>query len=204
MFSKNKLTKSFLALAFCLSLSANASAGENKIFIKLHDIKPIKSGDMITECELKATAFNNTDIKISTVNVNLNWEDKYLVRNKIKTDKINSKVSFSDLKPASQVTKKIKVDTNRCFLLTEEPNLNVRGCKALDKKDSSRCTSAFKFVSPMDEEYYAEFKDIVEGSKATEKKIKEQVDKKLKDIEDLVKKVVTTNKDTVSVLEIEE
>jgi len=204
MFSKNKLTKSFLAIAFCLSLTANAHAAENKIFIKLHDIKPIKTGDLVTSCELKTTMYNNTDIKISSVDIALRWEDKYLVKNRLKTKNVRSIINIGELNPASQITKKIVIDTAKCFLLTEKPKFNVKNCKTLDRKDSSRCSTIFSFVTPMDDAYYAEFKEIVEGKNDDSKKINAEVDRKIVGIKKLIDSVVVTNKDTIEVLKIKE
>ena len=115
------------------------------------------------------------------------------------TEKVNTKVlktslKLPNLKPYHQVSLKSRIKSNRCFLLVNDVQFQLKTCDALGKNANSinlkggsanaasSCSNLFKFVNANDPEYYREFKKV---SFNEEKKAK--ISARKKEQEDLTK-----------------
>ena len=108
------------------------------------------------------------------------------------TEKVNTKVlktslKLPNLKPYHQVSLKSRIETDRCFLLINDPTFKFGSCNVLNPNSTgvtiqttamSACESLFKYVPSSDPEYYREFKKVTFNE---EKKAKVQAQKKEQD-----------------------
>ena len=170
-----------------------AQAAEDAVLFKIHDIVPVKNADgLVTSCDLGATFYNRSDKEVSNSSLRLVWQDEVVAetidqeqRNdresrrlkrtnvaRYKTSDFNTKdISLSlklpPLKPHQQISLKSKINTDRCFLLLNEMEINVSSCtingastKSGQNNSSKECSDLFQFVSVKNPEYYSEFKNI--------------------------------------------
>ncbi len=183
----------YLSLSM-FALTGSAMASEDAILFKIHDVVPIKNADgMVTACDLGATFFNRSDKEISNSSVVLRWDDEVVAEtidqeqrnereakrlkrtnsvSRYKTSNLSSKdltlnLKLPTLKPRQQFSLKSKITTDRCFLLLNNVEVNVRSCQLGGGKDKDSlksgrngCQGMFKFVSIKDPEYYSEFKEV--------------------------------------------
>ncbi|MBE6452506.1 MAG: hypothetical protein E7012_03335 [Alphaproteobacteria bacterium] len=186
-----KLFVSCLALGMATCIGW-ANAADDAILFKVHDIMPVKDADgRVTSCELGATFFNRSKGEVTNTELNLTWTDDVVVdainqeeRNarenkranrkdvpRYSTASANSKdvvlnLRLPPLKANQQVTLKSKINTDRCFLLLNDLDVDVINCSSTivnnGKKeiDKSACKELFRFVGPKSQEYYYEFKEI--------------------------------------------
>ena len=184
--------KKILAQIFGLSLVSYvgvASAAEEGILFKIHDIVPVKNADgIVVSCELGATFYNRTEAELANASLTLSWDDEVVAeainqeeRNaretrrssrkntpRYNTASYNTKEISLDLrlppiKSHQQVSLKAKVTTDRCFLLLNDVNVNVTKCGTAnsdEKLSKIGCDNLFRFISPKSGEYYSEFKEI--------------------------------------------
>lgn len=182
------------AFSILLSANANAQFDNRAILYKIHDIRPIKNHEaQVVACEFDATFFNRTDLNMSTISLEVSWKDDVIEstidlekkeeiknsetdnnfsrrRGMSKTESLTSRnigtsLSLPPLASQKQIVVTGRVDTDRCFLLIEDVNLNVKSCKLsavnkdakVDTKDTD-CKDLFKYISSMNPEYYTEFK----------------------------------------------
>ena len=160
------------------------------VMFKIHDVIPEKDVDgKVLYCNIGATFFNNTKINISNAALTLSWEDEVISetidqeeraekemkrrnanapRSRYSTagftsSSIRASLKLPPLKVGQQVSLKTKVDTDRCFLLLNDMDINVNSCgtAGMDGKVSRKgCKDLFRYVSPKMEEYYVEFKEV--------------------------------------------
>lgn len=111
---------------------------------------------------------------------------------KSETEKITSvalttSLKVPDLKAYRQVSLKSRIETDRCFLLINDPTFKFGSCNVLNPNSTgvtiqttamSACESLFKYVPSSDPEYYREFKKVTFNE---EKKAKVQAQKKEQD-----------------------
>ena len=189
-----KVFTTALALLVANSISSaraeDATEKDNAVLFKIHDIVPIKNseGDVVA-CDFNTTFFNRSPILIKEATLELSWQDKSLgevienekkqdaaqnrrTRGYSKTERNNDqivKVSLDvpSLKSYKQATVQTRVNTDRCFLLIEKAEFNLRTCSADGAGSSNRgrggnseCSRMFQFVSPEDAQYYMEFKPV--------------------------------------------
>lgn len=177
-----------------LASNANAQFDNRAILYKIHDIRPVKNHEaQVVACEFDATFFNRTDLNLSTISLDMGWKDDVIEstieiekkeeiknadadtgfsrrRGLSKTESLTSRnvgtsLSLPPLASQKQIVVTGRVDTDRCFLLIEDVNLNVKSCKVStlnkdaksDVKDTD-CKELFKYISSMNPEYYTEFK----------------------------------------------
>lgn len=78
---------------------------------------------------------------------------------------IVSSVKLFNLAPHAQKSFSNTVDTDKCFLLFNNLNFQVKNCimegKTVDDKDG--CTNKFNYISSKNPEYYVEFGDVPEN-----------------------------------------
>lgn len=182
--------KKFLATvigALMLTCGTGADASENMVMFKIHDIVPVKNTEgMIESCDYQATFFNNTQMTISNVSLQLSWMDEVAEstieqekkeamianrkasRNSLRRSsmteasspgQVTTSLAVPPLAPAKQITVKNKIKTDRCFLLLGQTTTDVINCKT-DEGAGDACRGLFKFVSPEDADYYTEFSDV--------------------------------------------
>ena len=106
---------------------------------------------------------------------------------KLSSDALNASLKVPDLKAYRQISIKSTIDTDRCFLMIDNPTFKFGSCKVvnaqstsvtLQRAGSTACDSLFKFVPATDPEYYKEFKKVTFNE---EKKAKVQAQKKEQD-----------------------
>lgn len=177
--------------------TANAQAvteKENAVLFKIHDIVPVKNADgEVFACDFNTTLFNRSSFTIKEAALSLDWIDTS-IENVIKDEKnesakrdnsmersyseterstvngINVEVPVSTIRPNSQVTIPVRVNSDRCFLLIEPVNFTVKNCSADGVQENRRvrqmqggvsgCSKLFKFIAPQDAQYYLDFKEI--------------------------------------------
>ena len=214
--------------------AANGSADKgDAVLFKIHDIVPVKNteGEVIG-CDYNATFFNRSNFTIRSASVDLKWKDKTIedvIDQEKKDDAINNKrdinrarsaterlvdktinsvVDVPTIKPAKQVTVKSRVNTDRCFLLMENVNFQVKSCNADSQQGKSvsgggvrngnACSRMFSYVSPDDPQYYLEFKVVtVEDEKA---KNEAQINKQTSKVGDMYDKTVKAIEATNSIV----
>ncbi len=160
-----------------------ASAAENNVIFKIHNIVPVKDADgLVTACEIGATFYNRTQVEISNLSLDLVWKDDVVSdaiaqEERAQRQELNNRrrrngtaaysstdivlnLKLPPLKPLQQVTLKSKVNTERCFLLLNEMDVNVSNCGTYATVEGADCLSLMRFVSPRTPEYYSDFKPI--------------------------------------------
>lgn len=153
MKSSKKVFVSCLALGLAAAL--NASAADNAVLFKVHDIVPVKNSDgNIVSCDLGATFYNRTGSEIVNSSIELVWHDE-VVSDTIDQEQrqakeaqrlnrgrsisryntatynerdLNLSLKLPPLKPYQQVTLKSKINTDRCFLLLGDVDVRVANC----------------------------------------------------------------------------
>lgn len=212
MKSTKKVFVSCLALGMAAAL--NASAADNAVLFKVHDIVPVKNADgNIVSCDLGATFYNRTANEIVNSAIDLVWHDEVVsdtidqeARQAKEAQRLNRGRSISrfntatyndkdlmlslklpPLKPYQQVTLKSKINTDRCFLLLGDVDVQVSNCGASNEATvrqgtvAPSCENLFVYVSPQNPEYYSEFQAISpEEQKAQETS---QLEQQRKDID---------------------
>ncbi|MBS4773035.1 MAG: hypothetical protein KHX55_02020 [Proteobacteria bacterium] len=193
MTKANKLL--LCALGYGLaSFAGNASAAEDTVLFKIHDIVPVKNADgNVVACDIGATFYNRTANEIKNASLNLVWTDEVIGEaitqeersakeaqraNRRNVPRYNTasyssksivlKLRLPPLKSYQQVTLKSKVNTDRCFLLLNDMEVDVLNCgnSSGDKKSKlpvaaqSSCEGLFTYVSPASPEYYNDFQAI--------------------------------------------
>ena len=161
-----------------------------EVLFKIHDIVPEKNADgKVLYCNIGATFFNNTTMNLTNVALTLRWNDEVIgetidqeeraakeqqrtnsraARSRYSTSGFTSKtinlpLKLPPLKAKQQVSLKTKVDTDRCFLLLNDMDINVNNCGTASmsgKVSRQGCNNLFRYVSPAGAEYYTEFKEI--------------------------------------------
>ena len=161
-----------------------------EVLFKIHDIVPEKNADgKVLYCNIGATFFNNTTMDLTNVALTLRWNDEVIgetidqeeraakeqqrtnsraARSRYSTSGFTSKtinlpLKLPPLKAKQQVSLKTKVDTDRCFLLLNDMDINVNNCGTASmsgKVSRQGCNTLFRYVSPAGAEYYTEFKEI--------------------------------------------
>lgn len=187
-----------LGVASLLGMNA-AFAADDAVLFKIHDIIPIKNSDgVVTSCDLGATFYNRTSNNISDISLTFVWLDEVIADEITQEDRMQkenkranrrtssrfSTASYNDkdvvfnlklppLKSYQQITLKSKVNTDRCFLLLNDMEINVNSCRIGDGK--ADCKGLFNFVSVKNPEYYTDFQVISpEEQKAKEASMLDQ------------------------------
>lgn len=193
MTKANKLL--LCALGYGLaSFAGNASAAEDTVLFKVHDIVPVKNADgNVVACDIGATFYNRTANEIKNASLNLVWTDEVVGEvinqeernakeaqraNRRNTPRYNTssyssksivlKLRLPPLKSYQQITLKSKVNTDRCFLLLNDMEVDVLNCgnSSGDKKAKTpaiaqnSCDGLFTYISPASPEYYNDFQAV--------------------------------------------
>ena len=213
MVEKKKLFLSLCIFGSILNATPAVSLDNNDaILVKVHDIKPVKNERGITtHCEFMTTIHNRTSSDMSGINIELNWFDE-AVKDAMEQEKsmdtsnmrrtqdfissdIRTSINVPVLQKNTQKSIPSKINNNRCFVLMEDAEINVKTCKAntTNKKDDVACTSLFTYVSSKSPEYYTEFLNVSldeqKKKDAQDKaKISGELDKIFKTIEDNMQK----------------
>lgn len=185
----NKLLIQCLSIGLASYIGV-AEAAENAVLFKIHDIVPVKDNNgNVVSCDLGATFYNRTATEVSNAAINLVWQDEVVSDAIDEEDRANQEslrlsrrnlsryntATYSDknvmlnlklppLKPYQQVTLKSKVNTDRCFLLLNDMEVEVLNCNnggtAAGIGSNASCDNLFRFVSVKNPEYYTEFQVI--------------------------------------------
>ena len=191
-----KTNKLLLCALSCglVSFIGNVSAAEDTVLFKVHDIVPVKNADgNVVSCDIGATFYNRTANEIKNASLNLVWTDEVIGEainqeersakeaqraNRRNTPRYNTasytdksivlKLRLPPLKSYQQITLKSKVNTNRCFLLLNDMEIDVLNCgnSSGDKNTKSpsfvqsNCDGLFTYISPASPEYYYDFQAI--------------------------------------------
>ncbi len=161
-----------------------------EILFKIHDVVPEKNADgKVLYCNIGATFFNRTKIDVANASLTLKWEDEVIgetIDQEERAEKerrrvnpngerarystssftgksISTSLKLPPLKAGQQVSLKTKVDTDRCFLLLNDMDINVNNCGTAglnDKVSRQGCNNLFSYVSPKMAEYYTDFKAV--------------------------------------------
>lgn len=223
----NKNAKLFIT---CLGLGMAsyinvAAAASDAILFKIHDVVPVKNADgNVVSCDVGATFYNRTDKEVSNASLNLIWADE-VVADAINQEERNARESkkfrrnvpryntatynsrnvtmslrLPTMKPYQQVTLKSKVNTDRCFLLLNDMEIEITNCgtgaesKAVSGRANNNCDNLFRFISPKNAEYYSEFKPISLEEQNTEEEA--QSNQQKQDVNTLYKEAI----DSISAL----
>lgn len=213
MVEKKKLFLSLCIFGSILNTTPAVSLDNDAaILVKVHDIKPVKNERGITtHCEFMTTIHNRTSNDMSGINIELNWFDEAAndaieqersmdtsnmrrTKDFISSD-IRASVNVPVLQKNTQKSIPSKINTNRCFALMEDAEINVKSCKsnATNKKDDIACTSLFTYVSSKSPEYYTEFLNISFDEQKNrdaqnQEKISNELDEVFKTIEENMQK----------------
>ena len=199
------LALTLLVATHISSANAQSAQTEDALLFKIHDITPVKNNEgEVIACDFNTTVFNRSAYTLKDAELDLSWKDTTIegvVEDEKKQDAasnrrtggrayseterstatdVSTAVSISTLRPQRQVTINSRINTDRCFLLIEDVNFNVKSCnvEGLSARGAGRTTGAagspcgrlFKFVSPADPQFYLEFKEIsVDEQRAQEK-----------------------------------
>ena len=168
----------------------NKVATTGEVLFKIHDIVPeVDENGNVIYCNVGATFFNRTNIDMANVALTLKWNDdvigeiidqeeraeKEMARSNSNARRprystsgttaktINASLKLPPLKSMQQVSLKTKVDTNRCFLLLNDMDIEIDNCGTAsvgERMSAQGCSNLFRYVSPKMAEYYMEFKEI--------------------------------------------
>lgn len=190
------------------SVSATDPIKEQAVLFKIHDIVPFKNGDgEVVGCDYKTTFYNRSDVVIGSATLNLEWKDQAIDevidqekkedakknekpagRASSTTERLTDKtvtalVDVPSINPLRQAVVQSRVNTDRCFLLIDDPKFEVKNCSsgavktAGNRGNGSRsdvgCAKLFHFVSAEDPQYYLEFKAITADQEKEEKEAKQ-------------------------------
>jgi hypothetical protein len=159
-----------------------------EIIFKIHDVVPEKDADgKVVYCNVGATFFNRTIADASNVSLELKWNDNVIGdiidiedREEKESKRTNTKeprarystssftsrdvttlLKLPPIKRNQQITLRAKIDTDRCFILLEDMDINVVNCGTLvDSTAKGACNKYFQYISPKVGEYYKDFKEI--------------------------------------------
>ena len=118
---------------------------------------------------------------------------------------INLPLKLPPLKAKQQVSLKTKVDTDRCFLLLNDMDINVNNCGTASmsgKVSRQGCNNLFRYVSPAGAEYYTEFKEISPEQQAAIEDA--ELDAEQKELEQLYNEALTAIENIASEVPAEE
>lgn len=195
MLGKRKTLMSLIG-AITLGLSSQAFAADNEaIMLKIHDINPVKNDKGITStCEFFATVYNRTSMNFQELTINMDWYDEAVANlilreeqnnnnrdsnrrstsrtKELTSPNISTSISIPALKSNSQKTIKARVNSDRCFLLVQDPRIDISSCntenqpkRATSSGSANRsgsnnnfsCSALFHYISPKSPQYYTDF-----------------------------------------------
>lgn len=226
----SKLLWSTLGIGL-FSFAGAAGAVEDTVLFKIHDIVPVKNADgNVIACDIGATFYNRTANEIKNASLNLIWTDEVIGEtinqeereakeaqraNRRRVSRYNTssytsrdillKLRLPPLKSYQQITLKSKVNTDRCFLLLNDMEVDVINCgSSSDNNKRSRnsvmqqanCDGLFTYISPASPEYYNDFQAIsVAEQTAQENSLLQEKKEALNAVyQDALKQIDTLNK----------
>ena len=196
-----------LSLVGAVAVSGVCSAQEQhpEIIYKIHDVSPVKEDNKIVACNFSVTFFNRAPQMVSNLSLNFAWQDDVIddqikaekqekvmdangnfagYNGKSKTEEFTPKkiaidVSVPPLASEKQISIKSNIKTDRCFLLMQKPTLSVTNCRYGSGKEDSIgvCKDLFTYISPVQGEYFSEFKAISYEQEQQEQDDKAQKEK---------------------------
>lgn len=200
----------------------NESEEAGEVLFKVHDIIPEKDADgNVVYCNMGATFFNRTKQNITNAALKLVWLDEVVsdvidqeeraekeaqrinskqARNRYPTssitdENIEASLKLPQIKANQQVSLKTKVDTDRCFLLLNDMDVEVVNCGTAGAgagvANRQSCNNLFRFVSPKMPEYYTEFKEI---------SLEEQLKNEAEEVVKGEKEVIEVYENTLNIL----
>ena len=231
--ANNKFLTVLLAGVMSLT-AVGVQAADSSVMFKIHDIKPVKNSDNLVEsCEFSTTFYNNSRVTVSNVSLDLVWKDT-VVEGTIAEEKkeattfrgrrvdntpsyrrgagtdafttveLTAPISLPPLAPGKQITVKNSVKSDRCFLMLENVEINIKSCRTtgsdpalgangaqigVSTSVSENCNGLFKYYSPKDPEFYTDFKPISYDEEAQQERAKVNRDKE--EVEDMHEKALS-------------
>jgi len=200
-----------------LAQSRTSKQQENitgEVLFKIHDVVPEKDAEgNVQFCNMGATFFNRTNVNISNSVVKLVWHDDVIgeiidleeraekeakrvnpkaVRSRYPTadltsDNINVTIKLPQMRSNQQVSLTTKVDTDRCFLLLNEMDVEILNCgtAAVGSGSRGKCDNLYRYIGSKMPEYYTEFKEISwEQQLSEEAAAVKEVEKEVRDVFD--------------------
>ena len=166
----------------------NKNTALGGVLFKIHDVTPEKNSDGdVVNCNMSLTIFNQTNQTLSNIQFDLIWEDEVIAEtiareenairnienNNLSTDKmryttaqttpskITTSIKLPLINPFQQISLKNKVNTDHCFLLVKDMDINIKSCSIIENASSIReCKTSFRYITPLDPTYYNDFKEI--------------------------------------------
>ncbi|MBR1825068.1 MAG: hypothetical protein IJ770_00575 [Alphaproteobacteria bacterium] len=160
---------------------------EGAIIFRIEDIKPLtneKTG-LIDKCSFMVTVFNRMDVEIQEATLDFLWRDTIAKKYKIADDDVKAvaspeeaitlitkTVTIDKIKPHRQKSFAEVVETDKCFLLFDQLEYQIKSCIAEGDKivirnnqkiGSGSCGNRFDYINSKNPEYYSEFKDTPES-----------------------------------------
>ncbi len=202
---KKSVFLSLLSVALFPSM-ALAQYNKQEVIYKIHDIAPVKDNDKVVSCDYSITFFNRSTNMISDLSMELQWLDEVIEEQiqkekqekvvdkkskisgygKSKTEEYTTKSILSSfsvppLAPSKQVSLKQNVQTDRCFLLMQKPEIKVLSClySAQNTEASAGvCQDMLRYISPNEGDYYTDFKPISYDDKKKQIEEENEIEKK--------------------------
>ena len=105
---------------------------------------------------------------------------------------INTTVKVFNIGAHAQKSFSDTVDTDKCFLLFDNLNFQVRNCLVDGQKpgDKGNCNNKFQYISSKNPEYYVEFSDVPEN--VVQEQIEEEKNQELSTINSQYDEVVSS------------
>lgn len=160
---------------------------EGAIIFRIEDIKPLtneKTG-LIDKCSFMVTVFNRMDEEVKEATLDFMWRDTIAKKYKIADDDvqvvskpeealtlITKTITMEKIKPHRQKSFEEVVETDKCFLLFDQLEYQVKSCITENDKivirnnkkiGTGSCGGRFDYINSKNPEYYSEFKDIPES-----------------------------------------
>lgn len=195
MFNCKKIALMLTGL-FCIGTALPATAEDEAVLLKVHNVVPLKDGNNQTVgCEFNTTIYNRSNVNINEIAVELKWLDEtsknntaninpksafgtFVTQAPVSENTIISNIEIPSLQAFRQKTIKSKIDGKNCFLLMKDPEIDVKNCRLMERKTDFSCAGIFRFVSSIDPQYYTEFKPISLNDQAAQETAKKDADKK--------------------------
>lgn len=198
--------------------SNDKSANADRILFKIHDVAPEKDANgNINSCNISVTLFNNYDKALSNTQITLKWDDEVIsdiisqeeyetkeainrnpdaTRSRYPTAKttaptITTTIKIPLINAHQQISLKNKVDTDRCFLLMNDMEIQANSCTFAGEATSDRgCRASFSYVSPNSPQYFSEFKEISYDEEVNNKE--QEIDADKAEAESIYDEIVNT------------
>ena len=203
---------------------------EGAIIFRIEDIKPLtneKTG-LIDKCSFMVTVFNRMDVEVQEATLDFFWRDTISKKYKIANDDVQAvtkpedaltivkkTVTLEKIKPHRQKSFEEIVEMDKCFLLFDQLEYQVKTCIAEGDKviirnnqkiGTGSCGNMFDYINSKNPEYYSEFKDIPESvlQQQAEEEKEAELEGVKKSYEDVLKTIEKIDAELDKIAKVEE